>query len=226
MGKVIVLDRTTKNPISFMGYTAGYCWNADIEDEDKNFKRGLNCIESGHHRVMEYPQIYLEIDGYSARVIREWSRHIGGLPTYLQASTRYVDYSNFDCVIPKSIESDVKTRWIYCDTMEEIAKNVEKLIKLGVPKEDAAMLLPLGMQTKIIWRGNLRTLYDMSRVRLCNRAYWEYRELLKEVLLRLSVYDDEWNFLINEAKIFVPKCDDYGFCNEKNGCGRKPRRVE
>ena len=66
----------------------------------------------------------------------------------------------------------------------------------------------------------------MSRVRLCNRAYWEYRELLKEVLLRLSVYDDEWNFLINEAKIFVPKCDDYGFCNEKNGCGRKPRRVE
>ena len=145
MGKVIVLDRTTKNPISFMGYTAGYCWNADIEDEDKNFKRGLNCIESGHHRVMEYPQIYLEIDGYSARVIREWSRHIGGLPTYLQASTRYVDYSNFDCVIPKSIESDVKTRRIYCDTMEEIAKNVEKLIKLGVPKEDAAMLLPLGM---------------------------------------------------------------------------------
>lgn len=226
MGKVTILNETTKSPISLMGYAAGYCWDANMGDKDKNIKRGLECIKSGHHRVMEYPQIYLEIEGYSARVIREWTRHIGGLSTYLQASTRYIDYTNFDCVIPESIESNAKSRWIYCDTMEEIAKNIEKLVSLGIPKEDAAMLLPLGMQTKIIWRGNLRTLYDMSRVRLCSRAYWEYRELLKEVLFKLSEYQNEWDILINEEKIFVPKCEDYGFCNEKNGCGRRPKRVK
>lgn len=56
--------------------------------------------------MLEFPQIYLEISGYSARVIRELYTHISGAPTRLQASTRYIDYTNegFDCIIPKSIE--------------------------------------------------------------------------------------------------------------------------
>lgn len=47
------------------------------------------------------------LDGYSARVIREWYTHIGGSPTRLQASTRYIDYEHgFDYVVPPSIEKD------------------------------------------------------------------------------------------------------------------------
>ena len=42
-----------------------------------------------------------------------------------------------------------------------------------VPKEDLAMLLPLGMETKIVVKMNLRTFVDMCSQRLCVRAYWE-----------------------------------------------------
>ncbi len=34
------------------------------------------------------------LEGYSARVIRKWYTHIGGQPTRLQASTRYIDYEH------------------------------------------------------------------------------------------------------------------------------------
>uniref|UniRef100_UPI004055E283 FAD-dependent thymidylate synthase n=1 Tax=Acetatifactor sp. TaxID=1872090 RepID=UPI004055E283 len=85
MGTVVILPETTKSPITLMGQRAGVCWGADIEDEAKNYKRGLDCMESGHHRVMEYVNVEMVLEGYSARVIREWYTHIGGAPTRLQA---------------------------------------------------------------------------------------------------------------------------------------------
>ena len=71
MSKVIIIEETTKNPITLMGQRAGVCWGANIEDAEKNYKRGLDCLISGHGRVMEYVNVELILDGYSARVIRE-----------------------------------------------------------------------------------------------------------------------------------------------------------
>ena len=50
---ITILSETTKNPITLMGERAGVCWGADIQNAERNYKRGLDCIKSGHHRVME-----------------------------------------------------------------------------------------------------------------------------------------------------------------------------
>ena len=76
MGKITILEETTKNPITLMGKRAGVCWGADITDDAKNYKRGLDCLVSGHGRVMEYVNVEMVLDGYSARVIREWYTHL------------------------------------------------------------------------------------------------------------------------------------------------------
>ena len=94
MSKVIIkTDRTCPDPIRLIGEMAGVCYGADTEDIEKNFKRGINCLKSQHGRTFEFPDVYMILDGYSARVIREFYTHIGGLPTRLQSSTRYIDYS-------------------------------------------------------------------------------------------------------------------------------------
>lgn len=67
MGTITILPETTKNPITLMGRRAGCCWNANITDDEKNYKRGFDCIKSGHGRVMEYPNVEMIIDGYSAK---------------------------------------------------------------------------------------------------------------------------------------------------------------
>ena len=104
MGKITILtDTTPKNPITLIGRRAGVCWGADISDDNKNYKRGLSCLKDNHGRTFEFPCVDLIIDGYSSRVIREWYTHIGGSPTRLQESTRYVDCENFDYIIPRSI---------------------------------------------------------------------------------------------------------------------------
>ena len=154
--KVTILDTTTKNPISLMGERAGVCWGANTSDPKKNYQRGLNCIKSGHGRVMEFVNIEMIIEGYSARVIREWYTHIGGAPTRLQESTRYVDCENFDYVTPPTITKDFAREACYRCAMSMIKQTYQKLIDDGVPKEDAAMLLPLGMTTKIVDKRNLQ----------------------------------------------------------------------
>lgn len=220
---VTILEETTKNPITLMGARAGVCWGADIADNEKNYNRGMDCIKSGHGRVMEYVNVEMVIDGYSARVIREWYTHIGGAPTRLQASTRYINYKTFDIVVPPSIEKAGKAAEdAVNETLNKIKETLKFLEESGVPREDCAMLLPLGMTTKIVDKRNLRNLVDMSHQRMCTRAYWEYRKLFAELSDSLAAYSDEWKTLVD--MLFQPKCELAGFCTEKKSCGRKPKK--
>lgn len=222
MGTVTILDTTTKNPISLIGERAGVCWGADTSDPAKNYKRGWDCITSGHGRTLEFVNVEMVLDGYSARVIREWYTHIGGAPTRLQASTRYIDYHDLEYVTPPTIANNPDALEDYNDTMRDIARTVERLEGFGIPREDAALLLPLGMTTRVVDKRNLRNLIDMSRQRMCNRAYWEFREMFDDISGALSRYSDEWEKITDH--LFMPKCEMLGYCPEKHGCGKYPGR--
>jgi thymidylate synthase (FAD) len=230
MGKVVVLDETTVDPIVLIGKMAGICWGANIENEMKNYKRGVDCLQSGHGRTLEYPNITLELDGYSARVIREFYTHIGGAPTRLQASTRYIDYNDFEYVVPPKILQNITAQNIYHETMFNIINSLEKLEELNIPREDTAMLLPLGMTTKIVVKMNLRELIAIFNQRLCSRAYWEFRNLMNDIKKALIEYGNrldifgignQWEQLAKNY--FVPKCEKDGVCYEKYCCGRMPQ---
>ena len=53
---------------------------------------------------------------------------------------------------------------------------------------------------------------------MCNRAYWEFRELFDDILCALEGYSDEWMTVIE--KTMHAKCYVLGYCPEKNGCGK------
>ena len=222
MGRVLVRDYTTKTPLQMIGESAGFCWGSDISDANKNMKRAIECIASGHGRTMEFPDIHLILDGYSARVIREFYTHIGCLPTRLQSSTRYVDAKSFKYVTPPSVFKNEKAKQVYDETMEHISEGYAKLEELGIKREDAAMVLPLGMETVIVDKRNFRNLVDMAKNRMCTRAYWEYRELMNDICEALSSYSGEWNTLIKLC--MKPKCEISGYCTESKSCGRKPKK--
>lgn len=223
MGTIVILEETSKNPISLMGQRAGVCWGGDIKDAEKNYKRGLDCLKSGHGRVMEYVNVEMVLDGYSARVIREWYTHIGGAPTRLQASTRYVKYDNFEYIIPATIARNEEAKKKYQKMMDKISETASYLEEeCKIPREDAAMLLPLGMSTKVVDKRNLRNLVDMSRQRMCNRAFWEYREMFRDICKALSDYSEEWAYLVENY--FMAKCDVAGYCTEAKSCGRMPKK--
>lgn len=219
-----ILEGTDKYPLSKIGKCAGICWGSPIDDAEKNIKRAQECIISGHGRVLEYVDIEMVISDVSARMIREWYTHIGGAPTRLQESTRYVKWNGnlLDNMIVPSLNK-VKDK----ESVETALSNynnsfinfIEILENNGIPKEDIAMFYPLGMKTKIVDKRNLRNLIEMTHQRMCSRAYWEYRNVMKEICKTLHDYSDEWAWIVDNC--FKPKCEVVGYCTESKSCGRK-----
>jgi len=208
---MIKVIRATRNPLSLMGECASACWNSTSSPQI-----GIDCIESGHGRVLEYPDIVVEIDGYSARMIRELYTKIIGV-TRLQASTRYIKYGEFDYYTPDSINNNDKAFNVYENIMQDISMAYLRLEELGIPKEDIANVLPLAMYSKVILKINARAIIDMALIRLCTRALKEYRNFMTELINVTGSIDNEWLKIMSYAK---PKCEVNGFCGEKNSCGR------
>jgi len=78
------------------------------------------------------------------------------------------------------------------------------------------------MTTKIVDKRNMRNLIDMSRQRMCTRAYWEYRELFSDICKALREYSEEWAYIVDTQ--MMPKCEYLGYCPETYCCGRKPKK--
>ena len=225
MGKVILMtEYMTDKPITMIGRMAGECYGSDTSDDEKNYKRGLDCLADNHGRTFEFPDIYAKFEGFSARVIREWYTHIGGMPTRLQASTRYINYDNFASIVPPEVQDNPKALRVYNSVIKVIRWGYKKLLELKIPKEDAANILNLGMTTTIVDKRNLRNLMDMHPNRLCKRAYWEFRELLKQYDRELRNISDEWEYIVDNY--FKPKCVELEYCPESRTCGMMPRRGE
>lgn len=219
--QIEILPETMKSPITTIGRNIGLCYDSDTADDEKNYRRGLNSIKAGHGRVLEFAETYMSIKGVSARTMRQFYTHIGGSPTRVQESTRYIDYKDFKAVVPSSIKSKPQALKVYNDTLSSIKKGMDKLQALSVPTEDRAMLLPLGMETGVCCKINMRNLENMYAQRTCNRAYQEYRDLMFNINVALHGYSEEWAELCK--LLFKCKCEKTGFCEEEYSCGRKPK---
>lgn len=220
--KVTVLAETCQKPITMIGKMAGICYGSNTTDPQRNYKRGINCLKSEHGRTWEFPDAYLILEG-SARVLREVYTHIIGV-TRLQASTRYINYEDFDYYIPPKIGHDDNALAIYDDAMANINRSLVRLQNLGIPKEDSANLLPMAYTSKMVLKINVRALIHMANVRTCNRAYHEFRALFIEISDALGEYSQEWQTLV--YMMFKAKCEVSGYCTEEYGCGWYPKKEE
>ena len=219
------MDETSSHPIQLIGKMSGICYGSNTTDKEKNYKRGLDCLTNNHGRTLESVDIYMVLDGYSAKVIREFYTHIGGSPMRLQASTRYIDYAQkgLDYVIPPKVAANEQARRLYMETVDNIKQAAQSLEEnLGMTKEDASMLFPLAMNTKVVVKCNLRMLIEMSHQRLCARAFWEYRQLMQDICEALRECDEEWIYIIDNY--MKPKCEVLGYCPETFGCGKYPKK--
>lgn len=207
MGNITILSYTPK-PITFIGKVAGICYNSNTDDDVQNYRRGLRNIADNHGRTFEFPDVVMLLDGYSARVMRELYTHIIGT-SRLQASTRYIDYSeDFDFYTPPSLIDNP----LYRNTVFTVREAYSALLKQGYKKEDVSNLFPLCMHTKVVLKINMRALLHMAEVRECSRAYIEFRELMKDMKDTLAKLDSEWEYI---TQIMSPRC---GSCTEVKNC--------
>ncbi len=171
----------TPNPEKVVAAAARLCYSEDSaaeimrglsQDKIKSFLKKL--LDMGHLSPFEHVSFTFAVEGVSRALTHQLVRH--RIASYSQKSQRYVSEASFEYIIPPSILENERALGVYKDIMEKIRDGYRKLEEL-VPREDARYVLPNACETKIICTFNARSLLNFFRLRCCERAQWEIRNL-------------------------------------------------
>ncbi len=194
--KVILLAHTPE-PEKLVAQAAKLCYSPStieelrekIEKSDQQkFVKKLSSM--GHMSPIEHISFSFGVEGISRVCTHQLVRH--RLASYSQQSQRYVGKhskktgGSFEFVIPPSVVEAGKKEW-FGARMAEIQKWYDELVEALGDKgestyEDARFLMPNAAETKIVITMNARELLHFFKVRCCNRAQWEIRDMAIEML--------------------------------------------
>ena len=187
----------TPNPDAVCNMAAGTCVSEDIpvlETSVNKYRALKGALKSGHESVAEHASFTFAVEGVSRALSHQLVRH--RIASFSQQSQRYVNMDRFKWVMPKSIDysdkmcrtkliCDPDTPFIrdaYIELMDEIQSLYEQFIEAGIPEEDARYILPNACCTNIVMSMNARELRHFFRLRCCERAQWEIREMADKML--------------------------------------------
>ncbi|MDR1020099.1 MAG: FAD-dependent thymidylate synthase [Synergistaceae bacterium] len=167
---------------------------------------------AGHLSPFEHASFTFAADGLSRVTSHQLVRH--RVASFSQQSQRYVRANPPGAVMPPSVSASLEAAALFESQLRSAAEAYERLISLGIPKEDARFILPHGAHTSLILTMNARELHHFFSLRLCRRAQWEIRGLAGK-MLALSL--EAARELFDPAG---PPCLTEGRCREAEGCGR------
>ncbi len=149
------------------------------EDRPKLLKSLDICVEHGHDSVIEHASFTFSIEGVSRACTHELVRH--RIASYSQQSQRAVKLER-TYVVPATVSMDKAALDVYQGAMDAAWKEYFELVTRGIPVEDARYVLPNAATANIVVTMNARSLMNFFRLRCCNHAQWEIRELAYEML--------------------------------------------
>ncbi len=199
-------------------YSADYPINIynSTDDKEKMLKLIERVISSGHYSTIEHIQVSFAISNVSRACTHQLVRHRH--MSFSQKSQRYVkEKGQFDYIIPPTIEKNPELKDKFVEFMNKISKQYQEFVEAGIPAEDARFVLPNAASSSLVASLNLREMIHLANLRLCTRAQYEIRTMVKMMCDEL-VKEEPWL-----KPYLVPKCERLGFCDEDKSCGRKPK---
>lgn len=203
------------------------CYSADLPiniyenatDEEKMLKLIERVISSGHYSTIEHIQVTFAISNVSRACTHQLVRHRH--MSFSQKSQRYVKEKGlFEYITPPTIEKNQELAKKYECFMENVSDFYQELVGAGIPAEDARFILPNAASSSIVASLNLREMIHLANIRLCTRAQYEIRTMVKMMCDELTK-SEPWL-----GKYLTPKCEKLGYCDEDKCCGRKTPKSE
>ena len=181
------LIQATPKPIETIAIIASICYDSDPKNPLALVK---HLYRNGHHSVFEHIYFTFKIEGISRACSHQLVRHRHC--SFTQRSQRYCSEGEFEYVAPPSLDGVTFDAKMLC-----IDGWYNHYQDNGIPNEDARYILPNACATSLYLSCNLRELIHICNERLCSRAQWEIRDLVKQMV---SLVDPELQFML------VPKC--------------------
>jgi thymidylate synthase (FAD) len=184
----VTLVQATPNPVETISNIASICYDSNPANPMKLVK---HLYKNGHHSVFEHIYFTFKIEGISRACSHQLVRH--RMCSFTQRSQRYCSEEGFEYITPPSLSNSL----VYNTDMRIITNAYGWYQEDNVPNEDARYILPNACCTDLYLSCNLRELIHICNERLCSKAQWEIRELVKKMV---ELIDPELKFML------VPKC--------------------
>ena len=186
--------------VSFDGFSETFT------DKDRKLSKFL--IKHKHHSPFRHQHVMFIIKAPEF-VMRQWYKHVVGIETtsshvtkdhaWNEISGRYVPYDEFyeptefrkqsednkqasDGLIDEQVEATMYWRTTQNNTIE----TYNKLLDMGVAKEQARSILPLTVYTKVWWTASFQSIMNFIELRdekTSQVEIQEYAKALKEIML-------------------------------------------
>ena len=182
----VTLIQSTPDPIETIAKIASICYDSDPKNPLGLVK---HLYKNGHHSVFEHIYFTFKIEGISRACSHQLVRHRHC--SFTQRSQRYCSEDGFEVIRPDSLPIG------FLDYVMDVDLYYRSLQGEGVPNEDARYILPNACTTSLYLSCNLRELIHIANERLCTRAQWEIRDLVKQMV---ELVDPKLKFML------VPKC--------------------
>lgn len=156
--KVTLIDHNTRN-IESMIQAIGVCRDKQCTEKTLN-----DCLEAKpvpHMSALEFGWAMVKVEGVSIKAARQLFRHRHF--SYMEASSRSINLSDADWIVPNTAKSPTAMR----RKMGEEVNVYDAFTLASESLEDAAYLLPLGIETKFFVAGNIRVWFEYFQKRLC-----------------------------------------------------------
>lgn len=187
--------RITENPLQLIEQCGRVAYQSqDKITSDSAIKFVKMLLDRGHESVLEHASMTVRFDNVSRGFSHELVRH--RLCSFTQESTRYVDESDFNVVVPP--HQDTEKSFIDVDhastmtgdripiTLEEWLWYCEsvyrQLRKAGWPAQDARQILPIAIKSQIVCTANFRQWRHILKLRTQKQAHWEIRRVMTQLL--------------------------------------------
>lgn len=169
-------------------------------DAEKDRRLIGKVLSSGHKSVIEHQTVAIAFDNVSVLVeqfVIEFR-----LASFTVKSRRYVDFSDAGYILPEGMNAEVEK--IYRQSALRLFELYQKLLELGIPKEDARFVLPYCFRSNFLMTINARELISMIRAMLIGRgsAFPE----LKHIGIQLKNQFDELYPNVIDAEL--ARCPD------------------
>ena len=219
--QVTLIDHT-KDPIRSLYMAYRVCYSAltpqqvldRIDDERISQQKMADFVgdrlNTGHTSPLEQVQFEFGISGVSRAFSHQFVRHRIGI-SFEQQSQRYVTYK--DGAFPYTVPKTVEKAGLAADMdalFDDAGQLYDKMVRAGVPAEDARFLLPNATNTNFKITVNFASLLHICDLRLCTRAQWEFRKVA--ALMRAEVM----RVAPELGRYLQPKCGEHrlGYCDE------------
>jgi thymidylate synthase (FAD) len=163
-----------------------------VEEQAKLYALLERLLRRKHWGPFEHPSLTVAFKNVSVQTERQLTRHRHA--TFDVQSLRYVDVGDdHSMVVPKSADADHATRHGVVDMDDADRKRANEILDqagrdqqqryvelrdLGMPAEDARVLLGIGTQINMTMTANLRTYLHILNLRAsAGDAQWEIRGL-------------------------------------------------